>query len=110
MPKSLGAAGGSDRAYYFGLAVVCSHLVPLRDVDVELLDVHGAREELRVGAGAQGLADRVKIYDRDMGYRYGISIRNTGDDSIDTVILDIDVGYLVTLASLTLLRMSFRHF
>jgi hypothetical protein len=35
------------------------------------------------------------------GYRYGISADDMGDDSIDTVILDIDMGYLVTLPGLT---------
>ena len=33
------------------------------------------------------------------GYRYGIWANDMGDDSIDTVILYIDVGYLVTLLS-----------
>ena len=31
------------------------------------------------------------------GYRYGIWDINMGDESIDAVILDIDMGYLVTL-------------
>jgi len=31
------------------------------------------------------------------GYRYGIWANDMGDDSIDMVILDIDIGYLVTL-------------
>jgi len=31
------------------------------------------------------------------GYRYGIWGIDMGDDSIDTVILDMDMGYLVTL-------------
>jgi len=31
------------------------------------------------------------------GYRYGIWANETGDDGIATVILDIDMGYLVTL-------------
>jgi hypothetical protein len=31
------------------------------------------------------------------GYRYGIWANDMGDESIDTVILRIDVGYLVTL-------------
>ena len=31
------------------------------------------------------------------GYRYGIWANDMGDDSIDMVILDIDMGYLVTL-------------
>jgi len=31
------------------------------------------------------------------GYRYGIWANDMGDDSIDTVILNIDMGYLVTL-------------
>ena len=34
-----------------------------------------------------------------MGYRYGIWDIDMGDDRIDTVILDIDVEYLVTLTS-----------
>jgi len=32
------------------------------------------------------------------GYRYGIWANDMGDDSIHTVILCIDMGYLVTLA------------
>jgi hypothetical protein len=32
------------------------------------------------------------------GYRYGIWSNDMGDDSIDTVISHIDMGYLVTLA------------
>ena len=32
------------------------------------------------------------------GYRYGIWANDMGDESIDTVILRIDMGYLVTLA------------
>ena len=31
------------------------------------------------------------------GYRYGIWANDMGDDRIDMVILDIDMGYLVTL-------------
>jgi hypothetical protein len=31
------------------------------------------------------------------GYRYGIWANDMGDDSIDMVILDMDIGYLVTL-------------
>ena len=31
-----------------------------------------------------------------MGYRYGIWDIDMGDDSIDMVILDIDMGHLVT--------------
>ena len=31
------------------------------------------------------------------GYQYGIWANDMGDDSIDMVILDIDMGYLVTL-------------
>ena len=31
------------------------------------------------------------------GYRYGIWANDMGDDSIDMVILHIDMGYLVTL-------------
>jgi len=31
------------------------------------------------------------------GYRYGIWANDVGDDGIDTVILHIDMGYLVTL-------------
>jgi len=31
------------------------------------------------------------------GYRYGIWANDMGEDSIDMVILDIDMGYLVTL-------------
>jgi len=31
------------------------------------------------------------------GYRYGIWANNMGDGSIDTVISQIDMGYLVTL-------------
>ena len=31
------------------------------------------------------------------GYRYGIGANDMGDDSIDVVILEIDMGYLVTL-------------
>ena len=31
------------------------------------------------------------------GYRYGIWANDAGDDSIDNVILDIDMGYLVTM-------------
>jgi hypothetical protein len=31
------------------------------------------------------------------GYRYGIRANDMGDDSINMVILDIDMGYLVTL-------------
>ena len=34
------------------------------------------------------------------GYRYGISDKDMGDDSIDTVILDIDKGHRVTLRDL----------
>jgi hypothetical protein len=33
------------------------------------------------------------------GYRYGIWANDMGDDSIDMVILHIDMGYLVTLLS-----------
>jgi len=33
------------------------------------------------------------------GYRYEIWDIDMGDDSIDTVIMDIDMGHLVTLAS-----------
>jgi hypothetical protein len=33
----------------------------------------------------------------DLGYRYGIWDVDLGDDSIDSVIQDIDRGYLVTL-------------
>jgi hypothetical protein len=33
----------------------------------------------------------------DPGYRYGIWDDDMGDDSIDTVIIHIDMGYLVTL-------------
>jgi hypothetical protein len=32
-----------------------------------------------------------------MGYRYGTWANDMGDDSIDTVISHIDMGYLVTL-------------
>ena len=32
------------------------------------------------------------------GYRYGIWSIDMGDDSIDMVILHIEIGYLVTLA------------
>jgi len=43
-------------------------------------------------------------------YRYGIWDIDMGDDSIDTVILDIDMGYLVTLVILhTLPRVSNIH-
>jgi hypothetical protein len=31
------------------------------------------------------------------GYRYGIRANDVGDDSIDMVILHVDMGYLVTL-------------
>ena len=34
---------------------------------------------------------------RDMGYRCGIRANHMGDESIDMVILPIDMGYLVTL-------------
>jgi hypothetical protein len=33
----------------------------------------------------------------DTGYRYGIWANDMGDDSIDTVILHIDMGFLVTV-------------
>jgi len=36
----------------------------------------------------------------DVGYRYGIWANDMGDDRIDVVILRIDMGYLVTLATL----------
>jgi len=35
----------------------------------------------------------------DIPYRYGIWANDMGDDNIDTVILHIDMGYLVTLPS-----------
>jgi len=34
-----------------------------------------------------------------MGYRYGIWVNGMGNDNIDMVILDIDMGYIVTLSA-----------
>ena len=51
-----------------------------------------------------GIDIEYRIWDIDMvthtghpGYRYGIWDIDMGDDSIDSVVLDIDMGYLVTL-------------
>jgi hypothetical protein len=41
-----------------------------------------------------------------LGYRYGVWANNMGDDSIDTDISHIDMGYVVTLS----LRASTRPF
>jgi len=37
------------------------------------------------------------------GYRYGIWANDMGDDNIDTVILDIEMGYIATLPTARLL-------
>ena len=58
----------------------------------ELIDPPGT-EKVAVGA----VCTRAEQTYGHPGYRYGIWDIDMGDDSIDTVILDIDMGYLVTL-------------
>jgi len=43
--------------------------------------------------------DPISIWEIDVGYRYGIWADDMGDRNIDMVILEIDVGYLVTLSA-----------